>query len=95
MVKRANLWEFERCEAVRKMLGVLIAQKNKYSLAESELRGAAEKALDWTRWDENNRAKARLRNSPEYKSYLEAIASGIDLEEATKQYVALGSKASV
>ena len=95
MVKRANLWEFERCEAVREMLGVLIAQKNKYSLAESELREAAEKALDWTRWDENNRAKARLRNSPEYKSYLEAIASGIDLEEATKQYVALESKASV
>jgi hypothetical protein len=95
MVKRANLREFERCEAVREMLGVLIAQKNKYSLTESELREAAEKTLEWTRWDENNRAKARLRNSPDYKSYLEAIESGIDLEEAIKQYVALESKASV
>jgi hypothetical protein len=95
MIKRANLSEFERCEAVREMLGVLIAQKNKYSLTDSELREAAEKALDWTRWDENNRAKARLRNSPDYKSHLEAIASGIDHEEAIKQYVALESKASV
>ena len=75
MVKRANLWEFERCEAVREMLGVLIAQKNKYSLTESELRQAAEKALEWTRWDEINSANARLRNSPRYKSCLEAIAS--------------------
>jgi hypothetical protein len=73
----------------------LTIKKKGPSLAESELREAAEKALDWTRWDENNRAKARLRNSPEYKSYLEAIASGIDLEEATKQYVALESKASL
>jgi hypothetical protein len=77
------------------MLGVLIAQKNKYSLTESELREAAEKALEWTRWDEKNRANARLQNSPEYKRCLEAIASRIDLKEAIKQYDALVSKASV
>jgi hypothetical protein len=95
MVKRANLSEFERCEAVREMLGVLIAQKNKYSLTESELREAAEKALEWTRWDEKNRANARLRNSPEYERCFEAIASRVDFKEAIKQYVALESKASV
>jgi hypothetical protein len=95
MVKRANLSEFERCEAVREMLGVLIAQKNKYSLTESELRQAAEKALEWTRWDEINCANARLRNSPEYKRCLEAIESRTDIKEAIKQYDAFVSKASV
>jgi len=79
VVKKANLWEFERAEAVREMLGVLIAQKNRFSLNElneSELHVAAEKALEWTRWDENNLAMERRRNSPEFKSWLEAVTSG-------------------
>ena len=94
IIKAAKLSEFERLEAVREMLGALISQKNKFSLPESELRVAAEKALEWTRWDENNLAMARLRNFPEYKSCLTAIVSGNDREEAIKQYDALVSKAS-
>jgi len=47
MVTKANLWEFERREAVREMLGALISQKNKSRLEDSELREAAEKALEW------------------------------------------------
>jgi hypothetical protein len=93
MITRANLWEFERREAVREMLGTLINQKNKSCLNDSELREAAEKALEWTRWDENNCAQSRFRNSSEYKSCLEAIASGKDPKEALKQYGALVSKA--
>lgn len=88
MVQKANLWEFERIEAVREMLGVLIGQKNKYSLTETELLEAAEKAIEWTRWDESNCAKVRIRNSPEYKRWLEAVASGVDDEEATNQFLA-------
>ena len=94
VVKKANLSEFERAEAVREMLGVLIAQKDKYSLTESELREAAEKALEWIYWDENNCAKARLRNSPEYKSCLDALASGNNREEAVEQFLAFECKAS-
>jgi hypothetical protein len=93
MITKANLWEFERREAVREMLGALIGQKNKSRLNDSELREAAEKALEWTRWDEHNCALSRLRNSPEYKSCVEAIASGKDQKEALKQYDALVSKA--
>jgi hypothetical protein len=76
MITKANLWEFERPEAVREMLGALISQKNKSCLNGSELREAAEKALEWTRRDEQNHALSRLRNSLEYKSCLNAIASG-------------------
>ncbi|MBV8674284.1 MAG: hypothetical protein JOZ33_12685 [Acidobacteriaceae bacterium] len=94
MVKRANLMEFERSEAIREMLGVLIAQKNRSSLTESELREAAEKALEWTRWDAFNDAKARLEASPEYQRCLEAIASRVNLKEATKQLRALASSIS-
>jgi hypothetical protein len=93
MVRKANLWEFERREAVREMLGALIGQKNKSRLNDSELREAAEKALEWTRWDEHNRALSRLRNSPEFKSCLKAIASGKDRKEALRRYAALVSKA--
>jgi len=93
MVKKANLWEFERLEAVRMMLGVLIAQKAKYSITETELLEAAEKALEWTRWDESNCAKARLRNSPEYKDWLKAVASRVGVEEATEQFLAFERKA--
>ncbi len=75
------------------MLGDLINQKNKSCLGDSELRDAAEKALEWTRWDEQNCALSRFRNSPKYKSCLEAIASGKDQKEALKQYDALVSKA--
>lgn len=88
IVKKAKLSEFERLEAVRMMLGVLIAQKNKYSLTEQELLEASEKALEWTRWDASNCANARLRNSPEYKGWLEAVASRVDVEEATEQFLA-------
>lgn len=88
MVQKANLTEFERLEAVRMMLGELIRQKNKYSLTESELLEAAEKALDWTRWDKFNCANVRIRNSPEYKGWLEAVASRVDVEEATEQLLA-------
>jgi hypothetical protein len=93
MITKANLWEFERREAVREMLGALISQKNKSRLDDSELREAAAKALEWTRRDEHNCALARLRNSPEYKSCLKAIASGKNRKEAIKQYAALVSKA--
>jgi hypothetical protein len=74
---------------------VLILQKGKCSLTQDELREAAEDALKWTRWNENNRIVARLRNFPEYKSWLKAVASGIGPEEAAKQYDALVHKASV
>jgi hypothetical protein len=93
MITKANLWEFERREAVREMLGALISRKNKSCLNDSELREAAEKALEWTRSDEHNCALSRLRNSPEHKSLLKAIASGKDRKEALKQYDALVSKA--
>jgi hypothetical protein len=93
MITKANLWEFERREAVREMLGALIGQKNKSRLNDSELHEAAAKALEWTRWDEHNRALSRFRNSSEYKSSLEAIASGKDRKEALMQYDALVSKA--
>jgi hypothetical protein len=93
MITKANLWEFERREAVREMLGALIRQKNKSCLNDSELREAAERALEWTRWDEHNCALSRLRNSPEYKGCLKAIASGDDRKEAFRQYDALVSKA--
>jgi hypothetical protein len=53
IIKQAKLTEFERLEAVRMMLGVLILQKGKCSLTQDELREAAEDALKWTRWDEN------------------------------------------
>jgi hypothetical protein len=92
MVKKANLWEFERIEAVREMLGVLIGQKNKYSLTGTELLEAAEKALEWTRWDESNCAKARLRNSPEFKGWQNALASRVNVEEADKQFLAFARK---
>jgi hypothetical protein len=95
MITKANLWEFERREAVREMLGALISQKNKSCLNDSELLEAAEKALEWTRWDENNRAQSRFWNSPEYKSCLKAIASGKDRKEALRRYAALVSKALV
>lgn len=95
IIKNAKLTEFERLESVRMMLGVLILQKGKFHVTESELREAAEGALKWTGWDENNRAMARLRNSPEYKSCLDAIASRIDIVESIKQYGALVSKFSV
>jgi hypothetical protein len=78
-----------------KCWGALISQKNKPCLNDSELREAAEKALQWTRWDEHNRALSRLQNSPEYKSCLNAIASGKDRKEAIEQFVALVSKAWV
>jgi hypothetical protein len=93
MITKANLWEFERREAVREMLGALICQKNKSCLNDSELREAAEKALEWTRWDEDNRARSRVGNSPEYKSCLKAIASGKDRKEVLKQYSVLLSRA--
>ena len=92
-ITKANLREFERREAVREMLGALISQKNKSRLDDSELREAAAKALEWTRWDEHNCALARLRNSPEFKSCLDAIASGNDREKAIEQYAALVTKA--
>ena len=95
VIRKANLREFERREAVREMLGALISQKNKSRLNDSELRGAAEKALEWTRWDEHNCALSRLENSPEYKSCIEAIASGKNRKEALKQHIALVSKAWV
>ena len=95
MITKANLWEFERREAVREMLGALISQKNKSCLNDSDLREAAERALEWTRRDEHNCALSRLRNSAEYKSCLEAIASGKDQKEALKQFDALVSKAHV
>jgi hypothetical protein len=95
MVTKANLWEFERREAVREMLGAVISQKNKACLNDSELHEAAEKALQWTRWDEHNCALSRLQNSSEYKSCLNAIASGKDRKEAIEQYVALVSKAQI
>jgi hypothetical protein len=93
MVTKANLWEFERREAVREMLGALIRQKNKSCLDDSELREAAERALEWTRWDEDNCALSRLRNSPEYKTRLEAIATAEDRMDAMKQFDALVIKA--
>jgi hypothetical protein len=95
MVTKANLSEFERREAVPEMLGALISQKNKSYLNDSELREAAEKALEWTRWDETNRAQSRLWNSPEYRGCLEAIASGENRKEALKQFVVLNSKVYV
>lgn len=95
IIKQAKLTEFERLEAVRMILGVLILQKGKCSLTQDELREAAEDALKWTRWDENNRVAARMRNLLEYKSWLKAVASGIGHEEAAKQYDALVHKASV
>jgi hypothetical protein len=90
VVKKANLWEFERVEAVREMLGVLIGQKNKCSLTEDELREAAEKALEWTRWDESNCANAHRKKSPQYKRWLKAVASGVkvDVAEATREFLA-------
>jgi hypothetical protein len=75
------------------MLGAPISQKNKSCLNDAELREAAEKALEWTRWDEHNYALSRLRDSPEYKSCCKAIASGKDRKEVLKQYHALVSKA--
>ncbi|MDR3737350.1 MAG: hypothetical protein P4L10_17720 [Acidobacteriaceae bacterium] len=84
IIKKANLREFERREAVREMLGALIQQKNKSSLENSELHQAAEQALEWTRWDENNRKMSLLRSSLENKSCIEAIASCEDREEAFK-----------
>src|ERR1700722_6820282 len=95
IIKKANLREFERREAVREMLGALISQKNKACLNDSELREAAERALQWTLWDEHNCALSRLHNSPEYKSWLSAIASGKDPKEAIEQFVALFSKTYV
>ena len=93
VIKTANLLEFERHEAVREMLGALISTKNKLSLTESELRVAAENALEWTRWEERNLAMARFLKSPEVKSCFDAIASGKGRKEAVRQYAALASKA--
>jgi hypothetical protein len=95
MITKANLLEFERREAVREMLGTLISQKNRSCLNDADLREAAERALEWTRWDEHNCALSRLRNSPEYKSCVKAIASGKDPKEALRRYAALVSKAQV
>jgi VIT1/CCC1 family predicted Fe2+/Mn2+ transporter len=95
VIKTAKLTEFERHEAVREMLGALISTKNKFSLTESELRVAAEKALEWTRQEERNLAMARVLNSPEMKSCLDSIASGKGRKEATRQYAALISKTFV
>jgi len=95
MITQANLWEFERREAVREMLGALISQKNKSCLNDSELREAAEKALEWTQWDEHNRALSRSRNSLEYQSCLNAVASGKNRKEAITQLDALVSKAQI
>ncbi len=81
MVKKANLSEFERVEAVRMMLGVLISHKNKYSITEPELLEVAQKALEWTRWDASNCASADLRNSLEFKGRLEAESQQVvDIE---------------
>lgn len=93
MIKRANLREFERREAVREMLGALISQKNKGSLNDSELGEAAEKALEWTHWDKTNCANERLQNSPEYGRCIKAIARGNNRNEATKQLFDLIRKA--
>jgi hypothetical protein len=94
IIRAANLWEFERREAVREMLGVLIAQKNKSHLNASELSEAAEKALEWTRRDEHNRAMARLRNSSEYNIRLKAVAFSNDRKEAIKQFFDFVDKSS-
>jgi hypothetical protein len=93
MIKRSNLWEFERREAVREMLGVLISNKNKARLDDDEVLAAAEKALEWIRWHEHNLELSRLRNSSEYKACLDALASGDNREEATRQFAALASAA--
>jgi hypothetical protein len=95
MITNANLLEFERREAVREMLGTLISQKNRSCLNDADLREAAERALEWTRWDEHNCALSRLRNSPEYKSCVKAIASGKDRKEALRRYAVLVNKAQV
>jgi hypothetical protein len=95
MIRKANLLPFERREAVREMLGALISQKNKQRLNDSELREVAEKALEWTGWDENNCAQSRLRNSAEFKACLEAIASGENRKEALKQFATLITTAHV
>jgi hypothetical protein len=93
MVKRANLWEFERREAVREMLGALISNKNKARLDDDEVLAAAEKALEWTRWHEHNLELSRLRNSSEFKACLDALASGDNREEALQQFDAFASAA--
>ena len=97
MITKANLWEFERREAVREMLGSLLAQKNKSHLKDAELRAATENALEWTRWDEHNRAQSRFRNSPEYMDCVKAIAiaSGEERKEAIKRFNALVSNAQI
>lgn len=50
-IKEAALNDFERREAVRAMLGVLIQQKDRNRLNDLELRKAAEGTLGWTHWD--------------------------------------------
>ena len=97
MIKKAHLTEFERREAVREMLGGLIQQKNRNFLNESELREAAEKTLDWTRWDERYHAQLRalgFKNQSEYNKRLKELASGKHREGGVLQPRALISKAS-
>ena len=91
----ASLTRKIRRNPIHLHLSDLAADRN-FGEAQAEvLTLAAEDALKWTRWNENNRIVARLRNFPEYKSWLKAVASGIGPEEAAKQYDALVHKASV
>lgn len=90
IINKAVLWPFERGEALREALGVLISVKNeKRALTEQELLEAAERALDWTAWDEHNRKIDRVRKSPEYKACMDQIASHRNPEGAMKRWIEL------
>jgi len=59
VIKGTALSYFERCEAVRAMLGALIRQKDRRRLGDLELREAAKGTLGWTRWDAKHLAELR------------------------------------
>jgi hypothetical protein len=89
MVKRAKLSEFERGEAVREMLGAVIALKNKSMLTPDELRMFAENALEWTRWEAKNLAMGALDRSPAYKKLMKEMAAGTNITETFQKILTL------
>jgi hypothetical protein len=65
-IRKSSLYDFERREAVRAMLGALIRQKDRVRLTGLDLGEAARTTLGWTRWDAMNLGFLRLFgfNSP-------------------------------
>jgi hypothetical protein len=77
-IREASLTYFERREAVRAMLGVLILHKDRSRLSGPELDEAAKRTLGWTRWDAKHYAWLRsqgFNSESEMSAWIEKMVA--------------------